>query len=139
MEDALVLSFRKKFGFLPEVFAPAPGRINLIGEHTDYNLGYVMPAAIHLHVTFLASRRKDDFVRIWADNFDQEKSFSLQQDMEVKQGGWIDYVKGKIVGDVEFEKASKRASYITPVPGGVGPLTTAMLMKNTLEAFKKCL
>jgi len=48
----------------------------------------------------------------------------------------INKVADKIVGDVEFEEASKRAGFITPVPGGVGPLTTTMLMKNTLEAFK---
>jgi methylenetetrahydrofolate dehydrogenase (NADP+)/methenyltetrahydrofolate cyclohydrolase len=42
----------------------------------------------------------------------------------------------RIVGDVEFESAEKRASFITPVPGGVGPLTTTMLMKNTVELFK---
>ncbi len=48
----------------------------------------------------------------------------------------INKVGDKIVGDVEFEKASARASFITPVPGGVGPLTVTMLMRNTLEAFK---
>jgi len=48
----------------------------------------------------------------------------------------INRVEGKIVGDVEFEEARQRASYITPVPGGVGPLTVAMLMKNLVEAFK---
>ena len=44
--------------------------------------------------------------------------------------------KDRIVGDVEFVAAQKRASFITPVPGGVGPLTVAMLMKNTMELFK---
>lgn len=48
----------------------------------------------------------------------------------------INQVEGKIVGDVEFDAAQERASYITPVPGGVGPLTVAMLMKNLVEAFK---
>ncbi|KJS83018.1 MAG: 5,10-methylene-tetrahydrofolate cyclohydrolase [Peptococcaceae bacterium BICA1-8] len=43
---------------------------------------------------------------------------------------------GKLVGDVEFESAAEKASWITPVPGGVGPMTIAMLMQNTLEAFK---
>jgi len=43
---------------------------------------------------------------------------------------------GKLVGDVEFESASKRARAITPVPGGVGPMTVAMLMKNTLQATR---
>ncbi|MGB1582132.1 MAG: bifunctional methylenetetrahydrofolate dehydrogenase/methenyltetrahydrofolate cyclohydrolase, partial [Nevskiales bacterium] len=41
---------------------------------------------------------------------------------------------GKLVGDVEFDSAAKRASWITPVPGGVGPMTVAMLMHNTLQA-----
>jgi len=44
---------------------------------------------------------------------------------------------GKLYGDVDFEKVSKKASAITPVPGGVGPMTIAMLMKNTLKSFKK--
>lgn len=44
---------------------------------------------------------------------------------------------GKLCGDVEFESAEKKASYITPVPGGVGPMTIAMLMKNTLTAAKQ--
>jgi len=48
----------------------------------------------------------------------------------------INRVGDKIVGDVEFDEASKRAGFITPVPGGVGPLTTAMLMRNVVEAFK---
>ncbi|MDP6686231.1 MAG: bifunctional 5,10-methylenetetrahydrofolate dehydrogenase/5,10-methenyltetrahydrofolate cyclohydrolase [Candidatus Omnitrophota bacterium] len=48
----------------------------------------------------------------------------------------INRVEGKTVGDVEFDKALELASYITPVPGGVGPLTVAMLMKNLVEACK---
>ncbi|MBU0548020.1 MAG: bifunctional 5,10-methylenetetrahydrofolate dehydrogenase/5,10-methenyltetrahydrofolate cyclohydrolase [Candidatus Omnitrophica bacterium] len=48
----------------------------------------------------------------------------------------INRVADKIVGDVEFEAAEKRASYITPVPGGVGPLTVTMLMRNLVEAAK---
>ena len=49
----------------------------------------------------------------------------------------INRVGGKIVGDVEFDKAAERASYITPVPGGVGPLTVTILMRNVVEAFKQ--
>ena len=48
----------------------------------------------------------------------------------------INRVADKIVGDVEFEAAEKRASWITPVPGGVGPLTVTMLMRNLVEAAK---
>ena len=48
----------------------------------------------------------------------------------------INVVGGRVVGDVEYEGASQRAAYISPVPGGVGPVTVLMVMKNTVEAFK---
>lgn len=47
----------------------------------------------------------------------------------------INRVDGKLVGDVEYDVASQKASFITPVPGGVGPMTVAMLMQNTLQAY----
>ena len=49
---------------------------------------------------------------------------------EVTKSGW------KLLGDVDFKNVKKKASYITPVPGGVGPMTIAMLLKNTLIASK---
>lgn len=61
----------------------------------------------------------------------------------IKQGAVIVDVgmdrdeNGKLCGDVDFDECSKKTSYITPVPGGVGPMTIAMLLKNTLKAFKK--
>ncbi len=48
----------------------------------------------------------------------------------------INVVNGRVVGDVECEAAKQRAAYISPVPGGVGPITVMMVMKNTIEAFK---
>ena len=48
----------------------------------------------------------------------------------------INRIADKIVGDIEFEAAAKKAAYITPVPGGVGPITTTILMRNTVELFK---
>jgi len=44
---------------------------------------------------------------------------------------------GRLVGDVEFDEARKRAAYLSPVPGGVGPMTIAMLLKNTLQACEE--
>ena len=44
---------------------------------------------------------------------------------------------GRLVGDVDFEGACERAAFITPVPGGVGPMTIAMLLKNTVEAARR--
>ena len=49
----------------------------------------------------------------------------------------INRVDGKLCGDVDFDEVSKKASFITPVPGGVGPMTIAMLIKNTLKSYKQ--
>jgi len=49
----------------------------------------------------------------------------------------INRVDGKLCGDVDFEEVSKKASFITPVPGGVGPMTIAMLIKNTFKSYKQ--
>jgi methylenetetrahydrofolate dehydrogenase (NADP+)/methenyltetrahydrofolate cyclohydrolase len=51
----------------------------------------------------------------------------------------INRVEGKLVGDVDFDSAVQVASAITPVPGGVGPMTVGMLLKNTLRAFERSL
>ena len=49
----------------------------------------------------------------------------------------INRVDGKLCGDVDFEEVSKKASFITPVPGGVGPMTIAMLIKNTFKSYNQ--
>ena len=69
------------------------------------------------------------------------KAGFLKKDM-VKEGAvvidvGINREGGKICGDVDFEGVSQIASHITPVPGGVGPMTIAMLLKNTVKAFCK--
>ncbi|MEW5901625.1 MAG: galactokinase, partial [Acidobacteriota bacterium] len=86
--------FQEIFHTPPEVEASAPGRINVIGEHTDYNGGYVLPAAIHLRNHFLAARRDDRHVHLWAENFNQEETFDLEEIRPSEQKRWANYVKG---------------------------------------------
>ena len=59
-------AFEERFGSPPELMVRAPGRINLIGEHTDYNGGYVLPAAIDRGICLAASRRADGRFAFWA-------------------------------------------------------------------------
>jgi galactokinase len=94
MNHSLIDSFRKFYTSEPEICSSAPGRINIIGEHTDYNLGYVLPAAIHLRVFFLVSRRTDGTVRVWAENFQQEQRFMLGKYSSSGKKSWMSYVKG---------------------------------------------
>ena len=64
------------------------------------------------------------------------KAIDVKEDVVVIDVG-INRVDGKLCGDVDFEEVSKKASFITPVPGGVGPMTIAMLIKNTLKSYKQ--
>ena len=93
-EGQLQQKFREIFRSSPEILSSAPGRINIIGEHTDYNQGYVLPAAIQRGLRFLAARRGDDQVRVWAENFGEKSSFSSTHISSAKDHHWDAYIKG---------------------------------------------
>jgi len=87
--------FHQRFGDSPDRVVQAPGRVNLIGGHTDYNDGFVLPVAIDKHVTIAASRRSDRRVVLYAADFDQTCEFPL--DAILQNDGeptWSDYPKG---------------------------------------------
>ena len=63
---ALEAEFKRQYGAAPELIVRAPGRVNLIGEHTDYNDGYVLPIAIDRSVLVAVARRADRMVRLRA-------------------------------------------------------------------------
>lgn len=81
----------------PPVVARAPGRVNLIGEHTDYNGGYVLPFAID-RVTEVALRLRDDGkIRVFAEKTNAECTLTLPASQFRPTGGWEDYLKGILV------------------------------------------
>ncbi|UCC41320.1 MAG: galactokinase [Candidatus Aminicenantes bacterium] len=94
MEKSLSRSFKEIYQTRPEVLSFAPGRVNVIGEHTDYNLGYVLPAALNLRNYFVASRRKDEKVFLWAENFKQKEEFSIERISFSEKNRWANYIKG---------------------------------------------
>ena len=80
----------------PRVFR-APGRVNLIGEHTDYNDGFVMPAAIDLSVFVQVSPREDRRLQIHSENFDEEIELDLDDPNPAPRQHWSDYAVGVAV------------------------------------------
>ena len=88
----LQILFQEQFQSSPAYIICAPGRVNLLGEHTDYNDGFVLPMAIEHAVWIALSPRDDQQVRVYADNFKQKNSFSL--DSLEKGKGWTEYIKG---------------------------------------------
>lgn len=85
-------AFRQTFGYLPGSVAVAPGRINIVGEHTDYNQGFVLPAAIDRHVGVALRLRRDERIVLHSDRF--SKPVDLASLPARKQGGWADYLLG---------------------------------------------
>jgi galactokinase len=94
MEKILILKFKEKFNKLPQIISSAPGRINIIGEHTDYTLGYVLPSAIDKKIYFLASKRNDSEVNLWSEQFKEKDIFSLEKIEHSTIKRWTNYVRG---------------------------------------------
>lgn len=80
----------ERFGAKGAAFQ-APGRVNLIGEHTDTSEGFVMPAALELRTISILSARADTTANIYSSNFDDEISFDLNQLPSARRGHWSDY------------------------------------------------
>src|SRR5215470_11279051 len=72
----------------------APGRVNLIGEHTDYNDGFVMPAAIGLYSCAAVLPSGDSRLKVYSANFDETREFDLTSLPAGRTGHWSDYVLG---------------------------------------------
>ena len=92
MKSALIQSFRHHFEAEPLIVF-APGRINLIGEHTDYQEGFVFPAAISQGIWVAIAKNNIDVCRAYSLDFDQEFSFELGS-MSPKKGHWATYLMG---------------------------------------------
>nr|WP_239952650.1 galactokinase [Pantoea sp. Z09] len=90
--------FTESFGYAPTHTIQAPGRVNLIGEHTDYNDGFVLPCAIDYQTVIACAKRDDRQVRVVAVDYDnQQDSFSLDAPiLSVKEPMWANYVRGVV-------------------------------------------
>src|SRR6202521_5098451 len=89
----LLTSFKARFGTGASVYR-APGRVNLIGEHTDYNDGLVMPAAIGFYTWAAIAPRSDRKVVIHSENFSACTEFDLNDLPSTRVGQWSDYAIG---------------------------------------------
>src|SRR5258706_3483241 len=122
----IAIAFENQFGRKPFMYI-APGRINLIGEHTDYNEGFVMPAAIDKHFVFaIAPNGKDDFI-FTALDIDEKKSFSLN---DLSAGNrWENYLMGVVDA---FKRRGKEIGgvdclFSSTIPAGAGLSSSAAL------------
>jgi len=132
----LAEEFVFRFGRTPTV-SRAPGRVNLIGEHTDYNDGFVMPAALEFATLTAASQRPDRRLTVYSMIMDETREFDLDAPPQGASGDWSDYVIGVAL---TLEMSGRRLSGAdliiwSDVPLGAGLSSSAALEVSVAHAL----
>jgi len=135
---AVADAFARRFGQPARGLAEAPGRVNLIGEHTDYNEGFVLPAAIDRTVVVAFAPRPDRCVRAYSLDFAQEDSFSLDDVQRLAGDAWGNYVRGvaAVLQEAGHPLTGLDMVIQGDVPIGAGLASSAALEVAVLGAFQ---
>jgi galactokinase len=129
--DRVTATFTAQFGHAPDLVVRAPGRVNLIGEHTDYNDGFVLPCAIGPANMVAISKRDDDLVEIVAADFDNATDqFTLQPPLKRNLSQpWADYVRGMVsaLQNEGYALSGAKIAIAGNLPKGAGLSSSAAL------------
>jgi galactokinase len=134
-----VAAFRERFGREPQFAAAAPGRVNLIGEHTDYNDGFVFPIAIEYQTLIVAARREDNQATVVSASQDQPAEFAVDASLTPGEPKWANYVKGVVAGCLEkqLNPGGFDAMVNSTVPLGGGLSSSAALEVATATLIEQ--
>jgi galactokinase len=127
------LSFTKYFATDP-LMVFSPGRINLIGEHTDYNEGFVFPAAINMGIALAIQKSDTESSKVHALDKKEIYEFSLNNIQPVKDGSWRNYVLGVIseIQKLGIVLENFNISFAGDIPGGAGMSSSAALENSVV-------
>jgi galactokinase len=136
LREQVYRAFETRFGGPPGFVVRAPGRVNLIGEHTDYNDGFVLPMAIDRALWIALRPRHDDRVGVHSLDFDETATFSLDA-LRPKSAGWAEYLKGVAWALQEAGHTLRGWEGVLAgdVPVGSGLSSSAALEMATARAF----
>lgn len=141
LKDTTQKLFKEKFGYAATHAIQSPGRVNLIGEHTDYNDGFVLPCAIDYQTVISCAKRDDNTVRVIAADYDnQEDSFSLDEAIlkhDTQQ--WSNYVRGVVKHLQQRDNNFGGADLVISgnVPQGAGLSSSASLEVAVGKTFQQ--
>ncbi|WP_318434914.1 galactokinase [Photobacterium leiognathi] len=133
-------AFTAVLGYQPSHLIQAPGRVNLIGEHTDYNDGFVLPCAINYQTVVAAAPRTDNIIRVVSVDYDNATDeFDLTQTIEFQQDKmWANYIRGVVKCLLErgFTFTGADIAVTGNVPQGAGLSSSAALEVVIGQTFK---
>ena len=135
-EQQVQQTFQERFHGPPPIIVRAPGRVNLIGEHTDYNEGFVLPLAIDRAVWIALRPRRDRQILVHSRDFHDTLTFSLDR-IERTNVGWAEYVKGVawVLQEEGFTLRGWEGVMAGDVPVGAGLSSSAALELAVARAF----
>ena len=137
LRQAVVDYFVQTYGRAPEFIVRAPGRVNLIGEHTDYNDGFVLPAAIDRAIWIALRPLDEPLVRIYSKDFDDPAEFPIDS-FELKIDGWGKYAQGVgwAIQASGLPLKGWEGCLLSDVPVGAGLSSSAALQLAAARAFQ---
>ena len=124
-------AFRKAFHTEPEHLFLAPGRVNIIGEHVDYNDGFVLPAAIDKYICFAVKKENDsDTCTFFAADLDQSFSFNTKEKQVPVEKQWANYLLGvfNAIQESGRDTGGLRIALSSTIPMGSGLSSSACLL-----------
>jgi galactokinase len=137
--DDVIKAFHARFDGEPDFCVRTPGRVNLIGEHTDYSGGSVFPMTIDRAVWMAARGRDDGKMRVYSVNYDDECECDLRAQLVKDQIAWFEYVKGCawVLGEEERPLTGLDAVLMGDIPIGAGLASSAALEISSLLMFSE--
>ncbi len=128
--DAVVNEFKDRFGCEPACVVQAPGRVEVMGGHTDYNDGFVMPTAINRNILIAASATQEDTATAYSRNFDETSTFSVIKPERSQDAPWSNYIRGVVD---QLAKAGIQTPGMQMVVDGSVPLGSGLSSSAALE------
>ncbi len=138
LEQTIATHYREQFGSDPEILVRAPGRINLIGEHTDYNGGLVLPAAIDKAIWLAMGRRNDNLLEFKSFDLRDEYSGNLKS-VSKSEKGWPNYLLG-VISELKndgVEITGVNVAFGGDIPIGAGLSSSAALESGMLSGLNQ--
>lgn len=135
----LIDKFKEHFSDNPNIVSRAPGRVNLIGEHTDYNDGFVLPIAIDRDIALVSKARDDRLIRLYSLDFDASVEFSLDNISYDEDNKWSNYPRGvaHVLQEEGYQLRGMDAIITGNVPQGAGLSSSAAFEVATAMNFEK--